>query len=455
MNQTENDKKFLFISDSDGQEAKSRLAVAGVPYIKKMLESGSENWGKIVDIIETEPLIGVLVKLTTATMTRMLQPDYIAARDAIFSSLGQKPHAVFVHSSMFGIMLEQSTGIEESDDWFGSAAYFHPLDDEERDLVLELFNVFDLNVVPYRRNVELNLLAGEFVESHQSNLIFRFYIPSGKIYAEQTAEVLGLFHDYLTKSFGISVRQSSHATNRGTTYEFFGDGEITQEVVTARFTEFTKTMDLCIADPLAAEQLLISQGADPVAVGRIVTDYTKKLRRLTSDIRQERERKLMDIRHRLETELVEVASESDLDSIGQLVDQLIPRFDSVSNVPGLGTSSLRQLVGHKTVINIKPQFFNRVTGVVAQEVYGDQNIGPEPAQILELIRESQAKNAIELQSAVYELEDKGSSPEKRLSAGRRLQAFLGRIGGKLGDKFLDAGVGALQAYVQAKLGLGG
>jgi len=42
-----------------------------------------------------------------------------------------------------------------------------------------------------------------------------------------------------------------------------------------------------------------------------------------------------------------------------------------------------------------------------------------------------------------------------LGAGRRLQTFLSKVGEKAGDKILDAGIAALQAYVQAKLGIGG
>jgi hypothetical protein len=456
MTDSSDTKKFLFLSDSDSDAARSRLAVSGIPYIKKRLESGSANWGKIIEIIDEEHLIGVLVKLSNTTMERMLHPEYAKVHDELLTRIKHIPHIVFVHSSFFGLALEQSTGIEEDDDsWFGSNGYFHPLKEEQRKAVMELFDQYDLNVVPYRRNVELSLLAGEFVEGHQSNLIFRFYVPSGKIYAEQTTDVLSLFRDYLTRSLDMKVRQSTHATASGTVYEFFGDGTMSQDDVTASFSSFAKVMDLCVADPTAAERLLVEQGADAQLVGRLVTDYSKKLRRITSDIRQERERKVLDIRHRLETELIEVASDAELGTIRLLVEQVIPSREGVTEVMGLGTSQLGFAGADNVVVNIRPQFVNQVAGVVAQEVYGDQNIGPEPMRLLELIRESGASNTVELQSAVYELEDADSSPEKRHSAARRLQAFLGKVGAKAGEKLLDAGISALQAYVQAKLGIGG
>lgn len=445
-------KKFLFISDSDSDAARSRLAVAGIPYIKKRLESGSANWQQIIGILEDESLIGVLVKLSNGSMERMLLPEYDEVHDKLLSKISALSHIVFVHSSFLGLGLEQSdSGEDEEDTWFGPNGYFYVLEDEQRVAITELFNKHQLNVVPYRRNVELSMLASEFIESRQSNLIFRFYMPSGKIYAEQTYEVLSLFRDYLTQSLGMRVRQSTHSTTSGVVYEFFGDGDMSEEDVTSKFTDFSKVMDLCIIDPQRAEQLLVEQGADAQVVGRLVSDYSKKLRRITSDIRQERERKILEIRHRLEDELIEVASDAELYAIRNLVDQVVPAQDRVGEVMGLGTRLGR--VGGGMVVNVRPQFINHVTGVVAQEVYGDQHIGPEPSQLLELIRERGTMNAIELQSAVYELEDADSSPEKRLSSARRLQAFLSRVGGKLGDKALDASIGMLQAYIQSKLGI--
>ncbi|MDE8653900.1 hypothetical protein [Novosphingobium album (ex Liu et al. 2023)] len=446
-------KKFLFLSDSDSEAAKSRLAVAGIPYIKKRLESGSANWVNIIDIIDEEPLVGILVKLSNTTMERMLHPEYSEVHDELLGRIRLIPHIIFVHSSFFGLAIEQSSGVEEDEDsWFGPNGYFYPLEEDQRKAVMELFERYELNVVPYRRNVELSLLAGEFVEGHHNNLIFRFYVPSGKIYAEQTIDVLSLFRDYLTRSLNMQVRQSTHATASGTVYEFFGDGSMSQDDVTASFSGFTRVMDLCVADPTAAERLLIEQGADAHSVGRLVTDYSKKLRRITSDIRQERERKILDIRHRLESELIEVASDAELATIRLLVEQVIPSREGVTEVMGLGTSRLGYAGADKMVVNIRPQFINQVTGVVAQEVYGNQNFGPEPIQLLELIRDSGLPNTVDLQSSVYEMEDGNSSPEKRLSAARRLQAFLAKVGAKAGDKLLDAGIASLQAYLQAKLG---
>lgn len=442
---------FLFLSDSDTESAKSRLAVSGIPYVRKRLESGASNWRKVVEIIDKEELLGVLVKLTNRTMRFLLHPSYAEVRGELLSRIKANPHIIFVHSSFFRLAPEATGSVEDDEDeWFGDTTrLFQPLDEEEQADVAALFEKYKLNIVPYRRNVELSLLAGDFVETHQRNLIFRFYIPSGKIYADQTADMLTLFRDYLAKSLKLQVRQTTHSTSRGTVYEFFGDGDLSQEEVTAKFSQFTEVMDLCLANPSSAEKLLVEQGADARTVGRLVTDYSKKLRRLTSDIRHERERKILDIRHRLEGELVDEATSAELDAIRLLVDEVIPLGTAVADVMGLGTLPLAYAGGNNLVVNVRPQFINHVQGVVAQELYGDQNIGPEPAQILELIRKSNFPNAVDLRSAVYELEDDNGLPEKRVSAGRRLQAFLA----KMGDKAVDVGFGVLQTYIESKLGI--
>lgn len=446
-------KKYLFLSDSDRESAKSRLAVAGIPYVKKRLESGPSNWSKIVAIIDDEDLIGILVKLTDSTMRLMLSKEYQSARNDLLARLSVRPHVIFVHSSFFGIAPEAvDQPVEDGEDsWFGIDLfdYYQPLDEIERASMVELFNQFGLNIIPYRRNVELSLLAADFVEAHESNLIFRFYVPVGRMYADQTVEILSLFRDYLARALKFHVRQSTHATGRGTVYEFFGDGDMSQGDVTAKFSEFAKVMEMCIVDPSVAEQLLVAQGADANQVGQLVTLYTKKFRRINSDLRQERERKVLDIRHRLENELVEVASEADLDDIRRVVDAVIPVASGVREVMLPGAPNWSDASNSQTTINIRPQFINHVNGVVAQEIVGDQKISAESAQLLELIRKSNLPNALELQSSVYELEDPSSTHQKRVSAGRRLQALLGTIG----NGALGVGFGVLQAYIESKLGI--
>jgi hypothetical protein len=51
---------FLFIGSGDRESARSSLKASGVEYIKKMLESGPENWDAINLLLEDPQLVGVL-----------------------------------------------------------------------------------------------------------------------------------------------------------------------------------------------------------------------------------------------------------------------------------------------------------------------------------------------------------------------------------------------------------
>jgi hypothetical protein len=311
----------------------------------------------------------------------------------------------------------------------------------------------DINCMPYRRNVELSVLAGQFVDEHRENLVFRFYVPSGRLWAEQAHDLLALFSEYLQKSLGLNVRLATYATLAGTTYEFFGDGGMAPEDIAERLPVFAETMCLCLQDPERAERLLVAQGADAAAVGRLVTDYRRKMRRIASDARHERERKVLDLRHQLEDELMYVAGESDLAAIRAMVDEALPASDDAAHLLGIATDRLASAAPRITTVNFQPQFIQTVNGIVAREMNGTQNMGVEPRAILDLIERHGLHDAPQLRSALHELEDANAPTPARLSAGRRVQAFLARVGAKAADKAADAGLAFLQTYVQSKLGI--
>jgi len=447
-------KPFLFLSDADSETTKSRLRVSGIPYLKKRLESGPDNWMSIASLLQDEPIAGVLVKLSVKTMMQKLMLlEYEEAQEEVFRRVAALPHVVFVHSTFFGLSLAGSSGAdddEDADSWFGPEGYFFTLDGDERDWMLDFFEEYGLNVVPYRRNAELSVLAAEFIESRQQNLLFRFYVPEGRLYAAQTTDTLALFRDYLVRSLRMQIRQTTRTTPSGTVYEFFGDGELAADEVASHLPGFSRVMDLSLSDPSAAEAMLVASGADPVEVARLVTDYAKRARRILRDLRQEREQKLLTIRHRFEDELDDIAPNMAPSALKQIVDQLIPEPAE----PGAALMTPNVSLSHQSigslVVNYNPQFYDKVEGIVAQTIHGNQTIGIEASQLLDFIRQQGSKT--ELTSAVYELEDPDTPPERKLSAGRRLQAFLGMVGEKVTEKVVEAGIASLQAYIQTKLG---
>jgi hypothetical protein len=71
--------------------------------------------------------------------------------------------------------------------------------------------------------------------------------------------------------------------------------------------------------------------------------------------------------------------------------------------------------------------------VIAEELHGNQHFAPEHHQLLELIRKYGGSQVEQLESAVYEVADKGVDQVDRLRAKKRIKAFLMAAGKKTGD----------------------
>lgn len=459
-------RKFLFLGDSDGGSATGQLSLADVYYIKKRLESRVPNWWTIVETLQNPRLIGSLVKLNDEGIRRLVSADYQQAGEALLAGLAARPHVVFVHESFYysarpngPIEFEpiethpeddhaQYEEDESLDDWFDELP--PPLEPEVVQKTQALLDRHGINVMPYLRNVEINLLGGEFVDQQLRNVIFRFYIPHGKIWARETETLLGLFREYLANAVNMEVRQTSHASATGTTYEFAGPEQVTQEDVTSQFETFTEVMDLCVSDPSQAEHRLVALGANRSLAQEVVERYSKQLRRLAIDIRQEREKATMRIRHRLEDELSEMLPDAELGLLQQIVGMMIPEDQSVPATLGFGPAAARPLPGALTV-NINPQIIAKVEGIVAQEISGTVNLSSGAAELLRLIDRQGGVRSAELKAAVYELEDGAASQDKKLSAHAKLKAFAFAAMRKGGGKLLDVGGDVLLAYLKAKL----
>jgi hypothetical protein len=99
--------------------------------------------------------------------------------------------------------------------------------------------------------------------------------------------------------------------------------------------------------------------------------------------------------------------------------------------------------------NFRPQFINTVNGVIAEEINGNQHFESEHQQLIELVGKHGGPEAKTLETAVYEIADKGVDRVDRLKAKQKLTAFLIEIGKKTGD----VAFGVLQSYIEKKLGL--
>lgn len=441
---------FLFLGESDREGAISKVKAAGWEYKKKRLESKLENWETIFEILAAQDLSGVLVKLVNTTYDLMARADYADATRRLFSLMQHVPNIVFVHESFFSGETQPEDELTFENRYGFHPDYFALPPAPVLEQIHRLMDEHELNVVPYRKNAELSVLASAFIDQNERNLIFRFYVPSGRMWALEADKLLQLFRDYLGKVSGLRVRQDQYSTNQGVVYEFFGDRSLDPATLPREFDEFSKLLDMCVSSPTTATEMLVNKSVPDSAVHEIVDRYAKEARRLHVDLKQERERRLLSIRHRMESELIEVGgSEIDWDALNALVDHSVPRVGGVSSALGFGAPTPAVSTPSSLTINVNPQYIHSVQGIVAQEVSGTQNFGIEANQLIELVKLYGGSRANELTSAVFEIEDSDANQADRLAARQKLKAFLYKTAGKMGD----VAFGVLQSYIESKLGL--
>jgi hypothetical protein len=327
-------------------------------------------------------------------------------------------------------------------------------DEEDRLAVLNMFETYGLNVLPYKKNAEVTVIATSFLKDTEQNLIFRLYIPSARMWAAETDRLLQMFRDYLGRVGGLSVKLDQYRTEHGVIYEFFGEVPRGENSLATEFADFTQLMDLCASNPAAAEAILLEKNVSPREVIDILSRYGKEAKRLQVDLKHDRERKLLGIRQRLESELVDVLpADFNWVSIDALVDSVVPTISGTSAALAIDQSPLTLANHHHNsspvTINLSYQAIEAVNGVVAQEIHGDQHLTPNDLELLKLVQEHGASNKSELASAVHELADKSAPSTGRLVAKQQLKKFVFGLGSKVGD----IATGLLQKYIEAQLGM--
>jgi len=447
------DRFFLFIGSTTADAAVSHLKASGIFYRQKKLESNPPNWRAIVDLIEDQSLIGAVVKLTAENYGTLLQAPFGEVSGDFLAALSDVKHIVFVHESVLtGAEPPASPAFDvyddEDDTYYRYLAdhYFRPPREDVRLTVNQLLEDRNINVVPYRTNAELSVLAARFVEDNETNLLFRMYVPNGRIYAAEADKLLSLFREWLTQVKKQRVRQDGYRTGSGQIYEFFGDDDTTTEELATQFDDFSRFLELCVDEPGRAEEQLVSMGVASLAAADIVGRYGKNTRRLHLDLRHAREARVLSIRQQLESELIDVVPSGHPGWVD--VDRMIQDAVPGSVDIGVALSPVSTSIGPAN-ITINQQIIETVQGTVIQGMQGTLNLGPEANELLDAIRLYGGAQVAELESALYELEDVDAKAVDRLGARQRLKGFLINVG----DKLEDSAATLLQRYVESKLGV--
>jgi hypothetical protein len=433
----------LLLGWVDHEGILSTLKASGQQYKKKLLSSRPENWTTIAALFDEFKISSVLGKFPGEVMSLLVEPLYAEVRQQLFKRVGEVPNQIYVYEKV--LQGEQTEGIR---------AEINPYPSQDvRDSSIEFLRSNNIEIVPYKTKAEVTVLAASFLDELDRNLILRLYIPSGRLWSSEADKFLQLFQDYIAKVDRLAVRLDQKRTDYGVIYEFHGEAPPGESNLSTEFQEFSKLMDLCVTDSEAAASLLTSKNLDIREVTRILERYSKEVRRLQLDIKHDAESKIISIRHRLESELIEFnPTEEDCKAIDSMVNAVVPSFSSGLPLPSQSMSSL-SLQSRPTAANVtynfRPQFINTLNGVIAEEIHGNQHFSPEYHQLLEVVREHGGTQKRQLETAVYEIADKGVDRVDKLQAKQRLKSFLMAAGKKTGDMAFSI----LQKYIESQIGV--
>lgn len=433
----------LLLGWVDHEGILSSLKATGRQYKKKLLDSSPANWESINAVFHDFKVSAVLGKFTGHVLTLTTRPEYANVREALFKEIGAVPNQVFIYENV--VQGEQSDPFRARVDPYPPQA--------ERDAAIDFLRANNIEITPYRTKAEVTVIAESFLDELDKNLIFRLYVPSGRLWSNEADKFLQLFQDYVARVDRLAVRLDQKRTDYGVIYEFHGEAPPGEVTLSTEFQDFSRLMDLCATDSDAAADILKAKSLNPREVSSILERYSKEVRRLQLDIKHDAESKTVSIRHRLESELIDLGpTAKEWEAMTAVVNAMIPNFALALPTPSRSVSVLSSS-SHPTptqvTYNFRPQFVNTLNGVIAEEIHGNQHFAPEHHQLLELIREHGGTQTKQLETAVYEVADKGVDQVDRLRAKQRIKAFLIAAGKKTGDMAFSI----LQKYIESQIGI--
>lgn len=454
---------FLFVGSVDTESATTRLRSSGASYQKKLLASKPENWTQIVAMISSPHCRGAIVVLRGSDYDSMCQPEYEEAALALLDALMERPHIILVHEAVF--LTHEQRGATEgppadstqtvdasavSDDadngFFGMTTdeFFGSISNDVRSLVNTMLRDRQLNVMPYRTNVERSVIVGGFLEDNERNLLFRLYVPRGRLYAQEAEALLGLFREWLGQTGRSRVRQEGYTTTAGQVFEFFSVEGMPEGGLVRYFDDFSSFLLDCVEAPEGAISQLIRDGMAEAAATMIVSRFAVRARRLTLDLKQRREERMLSLKHEFENIALEIDG-LDGGELTTVLDELLPSPATIGVLEGPSIPPAPSV----TVNNYSPQFITEVAGSAIQNIAGTVHLGMEAKELLDLVGTFGGNERTQLETAVHELEDEGTRGAERIAAKSRLKRFLA----DLGNRGLGIGLDILQKYVEHKAGV--
>jgi len=440
----------VLLGNVDHEGIVSALKTSGYVYKKKILESSRSNWESIIGLLQHVEVEAVLVKLNTAAFDLIAEPNYQTVGDYLLSSIAKKRSIVFVYDDLWFPSETQDIepdGVPDDEGRYYRVYSSHRYGVPEQE-VMELVRTkligAGISPVPYSTNAQLTVMGAQFIRDIAARLLFRIYIPHGRLYAVEIDKVLQLFKDFLDNTGRRGITFNKVAAEQGTSFEFCGEYEQNANLADD-FQDFSQFMEMCVSDVDKARNMLSVREIGGGQVTKIVERYAKEARRLFLDIKHERESKILDVRHRFESELVEFfPSETGLDFIRSIVDENIPIPKTLDEV----MSGTKTQHSHANVtINMNSQVIDKAYGLISRELNGNVNLGTQGEELLEFINKYGGDRAAQLASDVHEIADKGIPEGTRMTRRQQLKSFLYGLKPEL----TKLGMNLLEEYLKKKI----
>lgn len=446
----QNREKIVLLLNSMNQEGiVSLLKSNGQKYKHKYLYSKPSNWVATIRMFDEFNIVAVLAKFSAEIYKYLIDDNYNEVKHQLLARIACAPHQIYVYEDLLSDKILDGEEIKTK---YGYYLGYLP-NQEIRRIVNKELKEYKLQLIPYRTLAEITITAQIFLNQIESNLIFRVYIPKGRLWQDEIDKLLTLFTDYLGMQSGQNIRLDQIRTNMGTVYAFYGDPSSNRTTFSTQLDEFTNFLDLCVKNPEAAHDVLINKNVDSKKVTEVITRYAKESKRIKTDMRHAFEQKALSIRQRMESELIDVLPPNfDEDLLSEIAKSVLINTTGfgIPINPNFALANPATNTDRAISLNIKQQYIDKVYGIVAQEVQGDANYNEQEMQLLELFMKYGDNKNEELISALNELRDQSLPSQNRVSSKQKILSFLTNISSSIGSLALQT----LQKYIESKyLGL--
>src|SRR5580704_12336964 len=200
------ERLVLLLGNVDHEGITSLLKSGQQQFKKKLLDSSPDNWRSISDYFDEFAIRAVVVKLNAAVYGLLAHADYEQVRNLLLDRLAQSRNIVFVFEDLLsgqrdaGEMetvkeaakagtLPDYYDLEDFEGFLHNGGHLYP-PEMMRNRVNGILQNHGLNVVPYKTNADLTVVAAQFLTDAIEQLLFRVYVPRDRLWANEVGRLL-------------------------------------------------------------------------------------------------------------------------------------------------------------------------------------------------------------------------------------------------------------------------